>query len=235
LHQEKTVYVGEIMSYYPIAVDLQDKKVVVVGGGTVAKRKIDALLQCGADVYLISLELIPELKRLLKDGKVKLIGRRLIKAYLKGAVLIIASTDDSALNLKVSAFAKKMGIPVNVVDRPADSDFIVPSVIRRGDLLIAVSTSGKSPALSKRIRERLGRQFGNEYKDFLMMMGRLRNEILSRRLSQEENSRMFHQLVDSTILDSIRKKDWKEIAKNLEKILKIRISPDDVINYIKAE
>lgn len=223
------------MSYYPIAVDLQDKKVVVVGGGTVAKRKIDALLQCGADVYIISRELKPGLKRLLKEGKVKLIGRKLIKTYLKGAFLIIASTDDSALNLKVSAYAKKMGIPVNVVDQPADSDFIVPSVIRRGHLLIAVSTSGKSPALAKRIRERLGRQFGNEYKDFLIMMGRLRNEIMLRRLSQEENRRIFHQLVNSTILDSIRRKDWKGIAKKLEKILKIRISPEDAINYIKAE
>jgi precorrin-2 dehydrogenase/sirohydrochlorin ferrochelatase len=223
------------MSYYPIAVDLQDKKVVVVGGGAVAKRKIDALLQCGADVYIISRELKPGLRRLLEEGKVKLIGRRLIKAYLKGAFLIIASTDDSALNFRVSALAKKMGIPVNVVDRPSDSDFIVPSVIRRGDLLIAVTTSGKSPALAKRIRERLGRQFGNEYKDFLIMMGRLRNEILLRRLSQEENSRIFHQLVNSTILDSIRRKDRKGIAVKLEKILKIRISPEDAINYIKAE
>jgi precorrin-2 dehydrogenase/sirohydrochlorin ferrochelatase len=128
-----------------------------------------------------------------------------------------------------------MGIPVNVVDRPSDSDFIVPSVIRRGDLLIAVTTSGKSPALAKRIRERLGRQFGNEYRDFLIMMGRLRNEILLRRLSQEENSRIFHQLVNSTILDSIRRKDRKGIAVKLEKILKIRISPEDAINYIKAE
>jgi precorrin-2 dehydrogenase/sirohydrochlorin ferrochelatase len=128
-----------------------------------------------------------------------------------------------------------MGIPVNVVDQPADSDFIVPSVIRRGDLLIAVSTSGKSPALAKRIRERLGRQFGNEYRDFLIMMGRLRNEILLRRLSQEENSRIFHQLVNSTILDSIRRKDWKGIAIKLEKILKIRISLEDAKSYIKAE
>ena len=223
------------MSYYPIAVDLQDKKVVVVGGGTVAKRKIDALLQCGADVSIISRELKPGLRRLLEEGKVKLIGQKLIKAYLKDAFLIIASTDDSALNLKVSAFAKKMGIPVNVVDQPADSDFIVPSVIRRGDLLIAVSTSGKSPALAKRIRERLSRQFGNEYRDFLIMMGRLRNEILLRRLSQEENSRIFHQLVDSTILDSIRRKDWKGIAIKLEKILKIRISLEDAKSYIKAE
>jgi len=223
------------VSYYPIVVDLQNKKVVVVGGGTVAKRKIDTLLQCGADVFIISQELAPELKRLLEDGKVKLIGRRLIKAYLKGAFLIIASTDDSALNRKVSMYAKKMGIPVNIVDQPADSDFIVPSVVRRGDLLIAVSTSGKSPAMAKRIRERLGRQFGNEYKDFLIMMGRLRNEILSRSLSQEENSGIFHELVDSTILDLIRMKDWKGIAINLEKILKIRVSPEDVINYIKAE
>ena len=223
------------MSYYPIAVDLQDKKVVVVGGGAVAKRKIDALLQCGADVYIISRELKPGLRRLLEQGKVKLIGRRLIKAYLKGAFLIIASTDDSALNFKVSSLAKKMGIPVNVVDRPTDSDFIVPSVIRRGDLLIAVSTSGKSPALAKRIRERLGKQFGNEYKDFLIMMGRLRNEILLRRLSQKENRRIFHQLVNSTILDSIRRKDRKGIAIKLEKILKIRISPEVAKNYIKAE
>jgi precorrin-2 dehydrogenase/sirohydrochlorin ferrochelatase len=223
------------MSYYPIAVDLQDKKVVVVGGGTVAKRKIDALLQCGADVYIISRELTSGLKRLLEDGKVKLIGRRLVNAYFRGAFLIIASTDDPAFNRKVSTFAKKMGIPVNVVDQPADSDFIVPSVVRRGDLLIAVSTSGKSPAMAKRIRERLGRQFGNEYKDFLIMMGRLRKEILSRRLSQEENSGIFHDLVDSAILESIRRKDWREIAANLERILKIRITPEDVIKYIKAD
>jgi precorrin-2 dehydrogenase/sirohydrochlorin ferrochelatase len=223
------------MSYYPIVVDLQDKKVVVVGGGKVAKRKIDALLQCGADVCIISRELTPGLERLLEDGKVRLIGRRLIKAYLKGAFLVIASTDDSVLNRKVSTFAKTMGIPVNVVDQPADSDFIVPSVIRRGDLLIAVSTSGKSPALAKRIRERLNGQFGDEYKDFLIMMGRLRNEILSRSLSQEENSRIFHELVDSRILDSIRSKYWKGIAKGLEKILKTPISIEDVINYLKDE
>jgi len=223
------------MSYYPIFVDLKDKKVVVVGGGNVAQRKIDTLLQCGADVYIISRELSPELQKCLEEGKIKLLGRRFSKGYLQDAFLIIASTDDSKLNRRVSSVARDMGILVNVVDLPADSNFIVPSVVKRGDLLIAISTSGKSPAMAKRIREGLSGQFGTEYKDFLLLMGRLRKEILSKCLSQEDNSRIFHELVDSTILESIRRKDWKEIASNLERILEIRISPEDVINYIKVE
>jgi precorrin-2 dehydrogenase/sirohydrochlorin ferrochelatase len=223
------------MSYYPIFVDLKDKKVVVVGGGNVAQRKIDTLLQCGADVYIISRELSPELQKRLEEGKIKLLGRRFSKGYLQDAFLIIASTDDSKLNRRVSSVARDMGILVNVVDLPADSNFIVPSVVKRGDLLIAISTSGKSPAMAKRIREGLSGQFGTEYKDFLLLMGRLRKEILSKCLSQEDNSRIFHELVDSTILESIRRKDWKEIASNLERILEIRISPEDVINYIKVE
>jgi precorrin-2 dehydrogenase/sirohydrochlorin ferrochelatase len=223
------------MSYYPIFVDLKDKKVVVVGGGNVAQRKIDTLLQCGADVYIISMELSPELQKRLEEGKIKLLGRRFSKGYLQDAFLIIASTDDSKLNRRVSSVARDMGILVNVVDLPADSNFIVPSVVKRGDLLIAISTSGKSPAMAKRIREGLSGQFGTEYKDFLLLMGRLRKEILSKCLSQEDNSRIFYELVDSTILESIRRKDWKEIASNLERILEIRISPEDVINYIKVE
>jgi precorrin-2 dehydrogenase/sirohydrochlorin ferrochelatase len=221
------------MSYYPIFVDLKDKKVVVVGGGNVAQRKIDTLLQCGADVYIISRELSPELQKRLEEGKIKLLGQRFSKGYLQDAFLIIASTDDSKLNRRVSSVARDMGILVNVVDLPADSNFIVPSVVKRGDLLI--STSGKSPAMAKRIREGLSGQFGTEYKDFLLLMGRLRKEILSKCLSQEDNSRIFYELVDSTILESIRRKDWKEIASNLERILEIRISPEDVINYIKVE
>ena len=223
------------MSYYPILVDLKDKKVVVVGGGMVAQRKIDTLLECGADVYIISQELTPELQKRLEEEKIRLLGRRFSEGYLQGAFLVIASTDDSTLNRRVSAVAREMGILVNTVDQPADSNFIVPSVIKRGDLLIAVSTSGKSPAMAKRIRERLSRQFGSEYENFFLLMGRLRKEILSRGLSQEDNSRIFRELVDSPILESICRKDWKEIASNLERILQMRISPEDVINYIKAE
>jgi precorrin-2 dehydrogenase / sirohydrochlorin ferrochelatase len=223
------------MSYYPILVDLKEKKVVVVGGGKVAHRKIEALLECQADIYIASRDWVPELEQLMEEGRIKFLGRRFSKVYLEGAFLVIASTDDSKLNRRVGSIAREMGILVNVVDQPADSNFIVPSVIKRGDLLIAISTSGKSPAMAKRVRERLCRQFGTEYEDFLLLMGRLRKDILSRGLSQKDNSRLFHELVDSTILQSIRRKDWKEIASSLERILEMRISPEEVMNYMKVE
>jgi len=223
------------MSYYPIFVDLKNKKAVVVGGGLVAQRKIDTLLACGADVHIISRDLTPELQKYLSEGKISLLGREFSENYLKDAFIVIAATDDSALNRMVSKIAREKGMLVNVVDQPMDCNFIVPSVIKRGDLLIAVSTSGKSPAMARRIRERLSRQFGGEYGDFLTLLGKLRKEILSKGLSQEENSRIFHELVDSPILESIRRKDWKDIASNLERILQMRFSPEDVINYIKAE
>ncbi|MDB9822885.1 bifunctional precorrin-2 dehydrogenase/sirohydrochlorin ferrochelatase [Deltaproteobacteria bacterium] len=223
------------MSYYPILVDLKGKKAVVVGGGIVAQRKIEALLECGADVYVISPALTPELQKHLEEEKITLQGREFSRDYIQGAFLVIAATDDPELNHRVSEFAREKGVLVNAVDQPSDCDFIVPSVIRRGDLLIAASTSGKSPAMAKRIREKLSSQFGNEYADFLVLMGRIRKDVLSRGLSQDENSRIFHELVDSNIIESIRRKDWKEVASDLERILGMRISPENVIDYIKAE
>jgi precorrin-2 dehydrogenase/sirohydrochlorin ferrochelatase len=223
------------MSYYPILVDLKDKKTVVLGGGQVALRKIAALLECGAEVNVVSRDLTTELQDLLTEGKIRLLDREFKEDYVEGAFLVIASTDDPEFNQRVSEIAREKGILVNAVDQPADCTFVVPSVIKRGDLLIAVSTSGKSPAMAKRIRERLGSQFGWEYEGFLLLMGKLRKEILSKGLSSEVNSRVFHELVDSPILDLIKRKDWNGVAEHLEKILHIRISPEDVINYVKAE
>ncbi len=223
------------MSYYPILVDLKDKKTVVLGGGQVALRKIVALLECGADVNIISRDLITELQDLLTEGKIRLLDREFREDYLEGAFLMIASTDDPKINQRVSEIARKKGILVNAVDQPADCTFIVPSVIRRGDLLIAVSTSGKSPAMAKRVRERLSGEFGWEYGGFLLLMGKLRKEILSKDLSPEMNSSLFHELVDSPILDLIKRKEWKGVAEQLKKILDISVSPEDVMNYVKAE
>jgi precorrin-2 dehydrogenase/sirohydrochlorin ferrochelatase len=223
------------MPYYPILVDLKDKKTVVLGGGQVALRKIAALLECGADVNVVSRDLTTELQDLLTKGKIRLLDREFREDYLEGAFLVIASTDDPELNQRVSEIAREKGILVNAVDQPADCTFIVPSVIKRGDLLIAVSTSGKSPAMAKRIRERLSSQFGWEYGGFLLLMGKLRKEILSKGLTPEVNSRVFHELVDSPILDLIKRKDWNGVAEHLERILHIRISPEDVMNYVEAE
>ena len=103
------------------------------------------------------------------------------------------------------------------------------------DLIISISTSGKSPALAKRIRKQLNLQFGREYGEFLLLMGRIRKEVLAKGLSQEENSRIFHELVDSPILDALREKNWDEVASNLGRILKMRLSTDDISEYLEAE
>lgn len=223
------------MSYYPVLVQLDGKKVLVVGGGTVAERKIETLLEYGAELQVISQELTPRLRRYREVGKIGFLGQEFNEDCLEGAFMVIAATDDPHLNHQVSEKAKKRGLLVNAVDQPSDCNFILPSVLRRGDLLIAVSTSGKSPALAKKLREALEERFGDEYGSFLVLMGRLREQILSERLSQGENRRIFNELVNSPILEAIGRKDWNRVATILNGIIPGRLSSKDVINYLKVE
>jgi precorrin-2 dehydrogenase/sirohydrochlorin ferrochelatase len=223
------------MAFYPIMIDLSGKKAVVIGGGMVAQRKVETLLEYGAEVHLISRELTPLLEDYVGDGRVRLVGRELEGSEFEGASIAIIATNDPHMNRRAAGIARERGVFVNVVDQPSDCDFIVPSILRRGDLIIAVSTSGRSPALAKRIRERLASQFGDEYGDFLRLMGHIREEVLSRGLAQEENSRIFHELVDSPIIEAVGREDWPEVASNLERILRMRFSVDEIINYLKSE
>ena len=148
------------MKYFPVFLDIMGKKVLVVGGGKVAQRKIEMLLSFGSDICIVSKELTALLQRKVEDGTIRLLGEEFHEDDLAGMSLVIAATDDQALNRRVSLKARERGLMVNAVDQPSDCDFIVPSMVRRGDLLIAISTSGKSPALAKRIRQRLERTFG---------------------------------------------------------------------------
>ena len=223
------------MPYYPILVDLQGKEVVVVGGGTVAQRKIETLLEYGAVVSVVSRELTPALNRYFEEGKIKFRGEEFRKGHLDGVFMVIASTDDTSLNHRISQEASKKGLLINAVDQPSDCNFIVPAVLRRGDLLIAVSTSGKSPALARKVRKELEEQFGLEYRTLLVIMGNLRKEVLSRGFSQEENSRIFIDIVDSHILEAIRIEDWDEVASILTEKIPFQLSSDDVADYLKAE
>ena len=184
------------MPYYPILVDLKEKKVIVVGGGIVAQRKIETLLEYDAIVNIVSHELTPILQRYVEEGRVKLLGKDFSGDELDGAFLVIAATDNPEVNHRVSEIAKGKGLLVNAVDQPSDCTFIVPAILRRGDLLVAISTSGKSPALAKKIRENLEVKFGGEYEDFLRLMGYVRREILSSGISQEERSRIFNELIE---------------------------------------
>jgi precorrin-2 dehydrogenase/sirohydrochlorin ferrochelatase len=223
------------MSYYPVLIQLDGRKVLVVGGGTVAQRKIETLLEYGAVVQVISKELTPRLRKYSDEGKIGFLGQQFNEDCLEEAFLVIAATDDPRLNHQVSEKAKEKGLLVNAVDQPSDCNFILPSVLRRGDLLIAVSTSGKSPALAKKVRETLEERFGNEYGSFLLLMGRLREEILAQRLSQGENRRIFNELVNAPILEAISREDWNGVATILNGIIPGRVSSKDVINYLKVD
>ena len=223
------------MSYYPVLIQLDGKKVIVVGGGAVAERKIERLLEYGAVVQVISRELTSRLRKYREKGTIGFLGQEFHEDCLEGAFMVIAATDDPRMNHQVSERAKEKGLLVNAVDQPSDCNFILPSILRRGDLLIAVSTSGKSPALAKKVREALEESFGHEYESFLALMGKLREEIRSQRLSQDENRRIFHELVNSPILEAIARKDWTRVATILNGIIPGRLSSKDVMDYLEVE
>ena len=207
------------MSFYPVFVELHEKKVVVVGGGRVAFRKVLTLKECGAVIHLAGRALTPELAEMVDKNEIRFLGQEFQEEFLDEAFMVIAATDDKALNRHISTCARKKRVLVNAVDQPPDCDFIVPSILRRGDLQIAISTSGKSPALARKIRKGLEAQFGREYETFLDVMGRLRREILSLGLPQKENSRIFQKIVDLDLLKDLSDGLTERMESRLKKIL----------------
>ena len=199
------------MRYYPVFLDIRDARVLVVGGGTVAQRKIETLLDYGADIHVVSRELTDALARLIASGRVHLLAEQFDETHLDGAFIVFSATDDAALNREVSRQARARGILINAVDQPADCTFIVPSTVRRGDLTIAVSTSGKSPALAKTLRRELETRFGHEYEAYVALLGRVREEVLSLGLPQEKNSAVFHRVVESALLPALARRDRTEV------------------------
>jgi precorrin-2 dehydrogenase/sirohydrochlorin ferrochelatase len=220
------------MGYYPILLDLGGKKALVVGGGRVARRKVEGLLEFGASIGIVAKDLASELKTLVDSGTIRLLGQEFEDRNLDDVCLVIAATDDRKLNHQIAEAARKRGLLVNAVDQPSDCNFIVPSVLKRGELLIAISTSGKTPALAKKIREELDGQFGTEYETFLDLMGRLRKEILAMGLSQEENRGVFHEMIESGILEAISENDPAKVRSILSEILPHGIDIRKIINDI---
>ncbi|MCJ7515518.1 MAG: bifunctional precorrin-2 dehydrogenase/sirohydrochlorin ferrochelatase [Dehalococcoidia bacterium] len=163
--------------YYPILLNIQGKRCLVVGGGEIALRKVQTLLEHGAIVEVVSPALCPELNQLVKEGAVRPIQRDYKTEDLNNVLLVIAATDDTKVNAKIAADARKKGILVNVVDKPDISDFIVPSYFRRGDIVVAVSTSGKSPALARKIRVELERNLKAEYARLAVIANEVRSEV----------------------------------------------------------
>ncbi|MGA3086437.1 MAG: bifunctional precorrin-2 dehydrogenase/sirohydrochlorin ferrochelatase [Thermodesulfobacteriota bacterium] len=208
------------MRYYPVFLDLQNAPCLVVGGGQVGERKVKTLQSCSAKVYLISQELTPYLREEVQQGRINLLAPSYQTEYLKEMLLVIGATDDPELNENIGREAKERRILCNIADEPIECSFILPSLVCRGDLTIAVSTAGKSPALSKKIRLDLEEEFPEIYGPYLELLGQIRNEVLARNMSQGENQKIFETLVNSPILSWLETGDFESLFNLLDRLLK---------------
>jgi siroheme synthase-like protein len=163
--------------YYPILLNIQGRKCLVVGGGKVALRKATALLEHSANVEVVSPTFCLELNQLATDGAIRAIQRDYKSEDLQHAFIAIAATDDAKTNERVAAEARRQRVLINVVDDPKNSDFIVPSHFERGDVIVAVSTSGRSPALARKIRSQLENDFKAEYAQLAVVADEARSEL----------------------------------------------------------
>ncbi|HJV64580.1 MAG TPA: bifunctional precorrin-2 dehydrogenase/sirohydrochlorin ferrochelatase [Geomonas sp.] len=182
------------MRYYPVNLDLRDKKVVLVGGGAVAARKAKRLISAGARLTVIAPRLDDRLGGLVAAGALHHLPREYRAGDLQGALLVFAATDTPEVNRAVAAEASERGILVDVTDAPRASSFTTPALLERGDLLITVSTAGASPALSRRIVEQLQTQFGPEYAEAVTLLRALREKILTEKGTSAYNERVFSEL-----------------------------------------
>lgn len=192
------------MRHYPIFLNLRGRKVIVVGGGTVAERKARTLLQCGAKVVVISPSLTTRLRGLARKGSIHYRKRTYRVQDLQGATMVLATTDDRNVQKIIARDARRRRILVNVADRVEFCDFIAPSILTRGDLTIAFSTGGASPGLAQKLRRDLGKQLGQAYTDFLRWMGPVRQEILRTIPSQTKRRRLFQRILNSELIDLLK-------------------------------
>ena len=171
------------MSFYPIYLNMHGRRCLVIGGGVVAERKIAGLLEVGAHPTVVSPAITDTIARWLKDHSIELIARRYQTSDLTGHEIAFVATDDDAVNAQVYSDGRRLGVWVNAADDPAHCDFILPSVLRRGDLTVAVSSGGTSPALSRTIREELELYFTEEYELLVKLAAEARAELQARALS----------------------------------------------------
>lgn len=165
--------------YYPLLLDIAQKPCIVLGGGKVAERKVKMLLRFDAKVKLISPDVTNALRLLAQKGKIDIVGRHYRATDLRNASLVFAATDDEKTNTRIRDDARLRNIPVNVVDNPGLCDFIVPSIIKKGPLVIAISTSGVLPLLSKKLRKEIDAVVTKDYIRYADTIGKFRKYIVN--------------------------------------------------------
>ena len=204
---------------YPVCLNIRNQLCVVIGGGTVAERKVAGLVEACAKVKLISPGLTPALRMLADDNCIDWQQKHYTTGDLAGAMLVFAATDKRDVQEAVFSEAQKNGQLVNVIDEPEKCAFQVPAVVRRGDLVLAVATSGKSPAVAAWIRRQLENSYGPEYEYLINIMAELRHQVLTSDLGPLDRKMVFKNILHKDIIQWIREEKWDHLRKHLRKVL----------------
>jgi precorrin-2 dehydrogenase / sirohydrochlorin ferrochelatase len=212
-------------TYYPVYIELRDQPCIVIGGGKIAEGKVEGLLAVQAKVTVIAPELTSHLHNLTEQKQITYISRKYQPGDLAGAFMVICATNQSGINHQVWQEATANHQLVNVVDDTPRCNFIAPSILRKGDLTIAISTSGKAPALAVRLKERLQREIGPEYERFLELAGELREPLARHIPDFETRKALWYELVDSEILAVLARGDESSAREIISQVVGFDFEP----------
>jgi len=190
--------------YYPIFLDIEDRDVVIIGGGPVCERKAETMMRYGARVTVVSPNFTPAIEAWASDGKLRIRRKPYDAGDLDGASIVIASTDDEAVNTQIATDCRKRKIPVNVVDVTHLCEFIVPAIVEQGSIQLAVSTGGKSPALARTLKEDLQKFVGPEYAEINDLLGALRPSAKRVLPTDTDRKRFFDGIIARGVVDMLR-------------------------------
>ena len=208
--------------YYPIMLNIESKNCLIVGGGGIAYRKVIELIEYGASITVVSININEDIKVFVDKGVINYIVDRYDKVYIEDAYIVIACTNDTKINNQVFKDCSQKKILVNVVDDLKNCSFIVPSKIRRGDLTIAISTNGKSPMLSRSIREELEEKYDEDYEAFVNILGDMRKEVIEKIKDPSKKKEFFNTIIKEDYLKKLKlfgedivRKEINEYLKNI--------------------
>jgi precorrin-2 dehydrogenase/sirohydrochlorin ferrochelatase len=211
---------AETISPYVVCLRLADRPCLVVGGGDIAERKVRTLYAAGGRITVVAGEIKPRLRNFIKRHAITVVERAIRPEDVDDKFLVVAATDDRDTNRMIAYQAHKAGALVNIVDSPEDSDFIVPSSLRRGDLTIAITTNGKIPALSRKIRECLEILFGDEYAHYVSLLTPARKAIYTAdAFSPAERKRCMDELLNLPLLPLLKKGNYDSARRMVQAFL----------------
>ena len=211
-------------AFYPVFLDLHGRRAVVIGGGAVAEQKVHGLVGAGAHVTVVSTDVTPALGALARRNAIEHKRRPYRRGDIKGAWLAIAATDDRGTNGAVWAEAEQLGVPLNAVDDLEHCSFIAPAVHREGDITVAVSTAGKSPALAVRLRQRIARLVGRAEARLCELLGELRPGLAERVPDTPARTALWYRIVDSDVIDFVRRGDVEGARRRIDELVS-RLGP----------